>query len=292
MINHSYLLTFLFLIALFFPFVSFAAQEPDAQTLQVIALLREQIRLLEEIIKILISRIVVSAPIAVAPTSELTVPVPVISANEKPFVRISANGSGGQISIKKGDSATLSWELSPHGWGYCGKSFGWEGAIKPSSSSEEVGPFSYDTRFDIFCYINSTKYTDSVTIFVTQPVLEQTATTTPPKPTFSITDSGFKSCSLEVSRNIVTIGKDAIEATWTVDSDPRNAFFYWRGKDNGVDIGKVYGGKTQRVRTFEYGAYPAKYERYVDMFFAQEHYVGNPYTSGCTTNTVVFEVKQ
>ena len=284
-------LVYLFVIILFVvPTISFAAsnvafaQTTDVATLQVIALLREQIRLLEEIIKILTARL---APVVV----QVSVLTPTISAEEKPYVRLSANGSGGKVSIKKGEPVTLSWALSKHNWGYCGKSFGWDGAVKSISDSEIISP-TYDTRYDISCYLNSTKYSDSVVVSVIQSAPEPVVATSPVKPTYSITDSGFKSCSLEISPNVVTMGKDALEATWIVDSNPRNAYFYWRGKDNGVDIGKVYGGKTQRIKIFDYGAYPAKYERYVEMFFAQEHFIGDPYTAGCTTNTVTFEVKQ
>ena len=285
------------ILAFAIPFVTFAAanastmQESDTSTLQVIALLREQIRLLEQIIKILTSRLASSVPSAPVISPALFVPTPLISAGEKPFVRISANSSGGQVSIKNGDKATLSWELSNHNWSYCGKLFGWEGTLKPISGSQEIGPISYNTRYDIFCYINSTKYSDSVTVVVTEIELEPVATTSLPKSTFLITDPGFKTCSLEISRNTVIMGKDSLEATWIIDSDIRGAYFYWRGKDSGVDIGKVYGGKTKRVRIFDYGAYPAKYERYVEMFFSQDHFIGDPYTPGCTTNTIIFEVK-
>lgn len=279
---------FLIFLVFIFPIVSFA-QISDANDLLVIALLREQIRLLQEIIKILIAR---SVP-ATLPSPAPSVLIPLVSAEEKPFVRISANGSGGLVSVKKGEKIILSWKLSNHNWSYCGKLVGWEGTLKPISGSEEVGSIFYDTRYDIFCYINSTKYSDSVTVAASQPIsVQPAATTSPLKPAFSITDPGFRSCSLEVSPNSATMGKDALEATWVIDSDPRQAFFYWRGKDNGVDIGKVYGGKTQRVRLFDYPPYPAKYERYVETFFSQDHLVGDPYTPGCTTKTVTFEIKQ
>ncbi len=210
-----------------------------------------------------------------------------------PRIDLKANGSDGPISVVSGSSVDISWSLSKHNWSYCGRFGGWEGTLPVGNGSLNTKPLSYGATYNLFCYIGSTKYEDSAKVLVTQLEPETVNSPPPPAPTYSLTQGGgFKSCLLEVSRNVVTLGKDAIEAMWTIDSDPRNAFFYWRGKDNGVDIGKVYGGKTQRIRTFGYGAYPAKYERYVEMFFAQDYYIGDPYTPECTTNTVTFEVKQ
>lgn len=232
----------------------------------------------------------ISPPVISQPAPEPPkIEVPKLS--QSPSIDLKADGSDGPIMIIKGNTATLSWDLSGHNWSYCGRSGSWDGTLPVEDGSQNTESLLYNKTYNLFCYIGSTKYEDSVTVIVTSPI-EQIATTSLSKPTFSITDPGFKTCSLEVSRNTVTMGKDALEATWVIDSDPRSAYFYWRGKDNGVDIGKVYGGKTQRIRIFDYGAYPAKYERYVEMFFSQNHYVGDPYTPGCTTNTIVFEVKQ
>ncbi|MEK7560090.1 MAG: hypothetical protein AAB522_02215, partial [Patescibacteria group bacterium] len=199
-------------------------------------------------------------------------------------------------SIKKGESVTLSWELSKHPWTYCNKFFGWDGGLKPINGSEESKPLFLEATFKLICYLESKAFEDAVIISIlpeeTVKKVEDT-TQASPSSTFTLAPGGgFISCSVTVEPAIATLGKNAMEALWVIDSDPRSAFFYWRGKDNGVDIGKVYGGKTQRIRRFDYTPFSAKYERYAEIFFSQQHYVGDPYTPGCTTNTVVFEIKE
>lgn len=286
----------MFFVFAFFPFVSFAASETSAVDLQIIALLREQIRLLEEIIKILTARLAVSAPPVPIVSLAFSVPTPMVSAEEKPFVRISADGSGGKISVKKGESVVLSWELSRHSWSYCNKFFGWDGGFKPINGSEESRPLFADTIFKVICYLENQSFEDSVTVKVlASEEMKKVEDTFQPatSSTYSlVSGGGFESCLLSVYPLNVTLGKDALEATWIIDSGPRSAHFYWRGKDNGVDIGKIYGGKTKRTRIFDYTPYPAKYERYVEMFLDSKYILDDPYTPKCITDTVIFEVKK
>lgn len=289
--------TCLFIIVIFlFPLVSFA-QTTNPNDLQIIALLREQIRLLQELIKILTAKLSIPiVPAIVNATPKPFVPTQLVSAKESPFVRISADGSGGKISVKKGDSVILSWELSAHSWTYCNKFFGWDGGLKPLSESEESKPLFSDTTFKVICYLENKSFEDSVVVKILadeeikkNEIAAQTATSS----TYSlVSGGGFESCLLSVYPQGVTLGKDALEALWIIDSGPRSAHFYWRGKDNGIDIGKIYGGKTKRTRIFDYTPYPAKYERYVEVFLNSKYILDDPYTPGCITDTIIFEVKK
>jgi len=237
-------------------------------------------------------------PKAATPFISVPVSAPEIPPKEAtnpqlfPRIDIKANGSDGPVIVTGGDIVNLSWDLSDHNWSYCDRFGSWEGTLPIGNGFLKTEPASYNKTYNIFCYIGSEKHEDSVTVLVTQPQSELVKSYVPPPPSYSLApNSGFESCSLSVSPPSVTIGKDAIEATWIVDSGPKGAFFYWRGKDNGVDIGTLYGGKTKRTITFNYNPYSVKYERYAEMVLDSSHIPNTSFVPGCTTNTVIFEVK-
>lgn len=273
------------------PLISFA-QTPDANFFQIIAILQEQIRLLQEQLNVLILKLGLSIqPQIVQPIQ------PIVAQTQKPVpvFDLRVDGSDGPITIKKGESVTLSWNFSDHNWSYCNRFFGWDGGFKPINGSEISNPLSANALFKVICYFDSKSFEDSVSVKVVEPemivVAKDPSIQTASSTYYVDPNGGIGSCSLEVSPASVTMGKDSLEATWVIDSAPRQAHFYWRGKDNGVDIGRVYGGKTQRVRIFDYAPYQAKYERYVEMVLDSNHIIGDSFVPGCTTNTVTFEVK-
>jgi len=257
------------------PFVASADYAFDTALSQIAT----QIKVFQDRIAALIAELAPKGkPVAVVPSLAPTAPT----------FDLQVNGSDGPITIKKGESTTFSWNLSDHNWSYCTKLGGWSGGVKPVSGSEMITNLPYGQTYILYCYIGSTRYSDSVVVNV---VLEETKVETKLEPTPSAVVSS--TCSLSVSKPSVTVGKDAIEATWVVKSDPPGWPFYWHGTDNGKEVPHYYGGATDAIIVTPYNNTPAIYARYFEVvqgtgFVVQDSNHPKP---TCTSNAVTFEIK-
>ncbi len=242
-----------------------------------------QIKILQEKILALIS-----VPTA-EPVSLVVAPLPATPGEPpKPSLDLLANDSDGSIEVPFNSSVVLSWKLSDHAWSYCTRLHGWSGGIKPVSGSETTGSLTYGHTYTLYCYVDGTRYSDSVVVNVApevkkvEPVLEPTPSAAAPA-----------NCTLAVSKPSVTLGKDAIEATWILKSDPPGWPFYWHGTDNGKEIDHYYGGKTDAIINTSYNNIPAVYTRYFEVVQDTGFVVNDPNhpKPTCVSNTLRFEIK-
>ena len=237
----------------------------------------------------------------------------VSASGAAPQIDLKINGSDGPITITAGSDLTISWNLSNHGWWYCGKLRDWSGSItSPISGSEVIQNISYNKVFKLNCYVDNMAIEDEVSVqVIVGPVPTPTSSATPTAVSSTLKTGvpydgpfGHIDCVTSVwPANVIYLNEESPAARWQVQSSPTyDWYFYWHESVDGGPEQHIYAGKTtekpannvSKLELYDYK--PIKIRRYAEVVIDQKHAPGASYSrlpdSVCKTNEVEFEIKQ